>query len=140
MQICSWGLFQKGQHVLCPLNLKWEQNSFNTDYLVRFVLILYTVDVQLKYTIPHEVNQRLLSVGDLSLVRTVFATQAVLKLPKIGLVLAFPTSTEKYRVGMVVVCLWLQLCIQLENGPASCKGTFAGQFCKNHTVFLNSTS
>lgn len=62
--------------------------------------------------------------------RAAFAAQAVPKLPKIGLVLAFPTSAEKYRVETAVVCLWLQLCIQLENCPASCRGTFAGHFCK----------
>lgn len=98
------------------------------------------VGMQLNYAIPPEVSQKLLSVGEQSLGRAVFATQAVLKLPKFGLVLAFPTSAEKYRFEMVVVCLWLRLCIRLENGPASCGGTFAGQFCKTCQAFLKNKS
>lgn len=58
--------------------------------------------MQLKYATPHKVTQKLVSVGEQSLARAEFAIQAVPKLPKIGLVLAFPTSAEKYRVEMVV--------------------------------------
>lgn len=42
------------------------------------------------------------------------------------LILAF---SEKYRIEMVV-SLWLQLCISLENGSGSCRGAFPVQFCK----------